>query len=146
MLTKTVPVARKNYTWSIEENLLVSHSSYMRQIEGKCISSGYIAYIAPLALLCFLTVNFQYCCNSKSKCRFWHQVSNNTFVSFTTVNQSELFNSVYFNSNTILQNILKLLTYCFITIYNLLLKVCGMRPSNLNRSGCLGYMCEDSYS
>jgi len=58
MLAKAVAVSCKYYPWSVEEDLFASHRRYVREIEAQVVSSSYVTYFAPLALLGFLAVNF----------------------------------------------------------------------------------------
>ena len=85
----------------------------------------------------------------QSKCGPWHQVCDNTLVSFASINLSELLLAINFDSYSILQHILDvlLLTH-FLSLlvrkcYDLL-KVWWVTPSNLDCCWCLCNMSEDS--
>jgi hypothetical protein len=140
MLAKTVTISGKYDPWPIEKDLLASHRCNMRKIETQVVSSSYVSYFAPLALLGFLAVDLKDCSNSKSECCFRHEIGNDTFVGFASVNQSKLLNPLNLHSNSVFENILYLLTENFVAGENLLLKVCWMGPSNLDCGSRLCYM------
>ncbi len=126
VLAEAVTVSCKNYAWSVKKDLLASHCGHMREVKTQVVACRYVAHVAPLALLWLLSVNLQNCSNSKSERRLWHQVCNYAFMRFASVNQPELFNALYFNSDTVLKNVLDLLANELITRDNLLLEVYWM--------------------
>jgi hypothetical protein len=88
-------------------------------------------------------IYFQNGLHSQSECSFGHQVRDYAFMSFSFINESELLNALYLDTDTIFEYILELLPNCFaIVVCYLFLEVFWVGPCNLNGCRCLRYMSE----
>jgi hypothetical protein len=103
----------------------------IREIKCLAVFSWDVCDFRPLSLVTnWAILILEYRSNSKAISCPWHQVSDNTFVSFTFVYLSKLLLTTNFDSYSILQHILK-------DIF--LDKIGGMTPGHLNSSGCLAH-------
>jgi len=100
-------------------------------------------------LICGRFLHVQNRCDTKAECRSWHQVRDDTLVSLSFVDLTELLLVIDFDANAILENVLNMLlalnqlAILIFTGYHFL-EVRRMAPSDLNRSRCLSHMREDS--
>lgn len=86
----------------------------------------------------------------QSERRPGHEVGNYTLVGFAFINLSELLFAIELNANPILKNVLYVLLLrdrgpVFVLCRYDFLKIGRVGPGNLDCSGCLGYMREDSH-
>lgn len=72
MLSKTVAIGGKYYSWSVEKYLFVSHRCHVREVKTQIVPRSDVADFTPLALLGFLTIHFKDCSYTKSECSFRH--------------------------------------------------------------------------